>query len=413
MSVLSAPRAGARRHWLLLGCTAPLAAVALGWVTWWSLVRPGRSWVFDLRVYLAVGRAVWAGHPAYLAHNASGYGFTYPPFAALPSAVVALLPTSVAAVCWDAAVVAVVALLAARLTRAVVPRRRAWLVLAVFALALVSQPVRVTLRFGQVEVFLLALVVADLSGWLRRLPRGVLIGLATAVKWTPAVFIPYLWFTGRRRAAGWAFGVAVGGQLVAWLLLPHDARAYFTRFAWDDHRFGDLAGTGNQSIRGMLLRAGLGSHHVLLPWAVLAAAVVLFALWRSVRRGAADPFGAAAVLGCASVAASPVSWTHHLVWVLLGLGLLAARGGRRSRVAAAVGVVIMVGNFPIWGHRLLHVAALPHAVGDLVTDLPALLAIALVAVVPLRARTAPAMSRRGHPPLPRLHAARSAAPTST
>jgi len=50
-----------------------------------------------------------------------------------------------------------------------------------------------------------------------RWPRGALIGLATAIKLVPGVFIVYLLITGRRRAAAVSvatFALVSGGGLV-------------------------------------------------------------------------------------------------------------------------------------------------------------------------------------------------------
>ncbi len=57
------------------------------------------------------------------------------------------------------------------------------------------------IRYGQVGIVLMALCLFDCLPRPTRLPRGALVGLATAVKLVPGIFIPYLWLTGRRRAA--------------------------------------------------------------------------------------------------------------------------------------------------------------------------------------------------------------------
>lgn len=63
---------------------------------------------------------------------------------------------------------------------------------AVILLGEVIEPVRTAVYDGQVDVVLMALVVLDVLVIDRCRPRGLLIGVAAAVKLTPAVFVLYL-----------------------------------------------------------------------------------------------------------------------------------------------------------------------------------------------------------------------------
>lgn len=51
---------------------------------------------------------------------------------------------------------------------------------------------------------------------------------------------------------------------------------------------------------------------------------------------------AAVLVGCATVAASPVSWTHHQVWTVLAAMLLIAMHGALRRIAGAVLLLVMI-----------------------------------------------------------------------
>ena len=110
-----------------------------------------------------------------------------------------------------------------------------------------------------------------------RWPRGLLVGFATAVKLVPGIFIPYLWLTGRRRAAGVA--AATFGVLHA------PRRHRHAGDSWDFFHSKIFEPTSpsfftNQSLEGMLQRAIAG------PWRVLwLVAVVVGALLRAARRG--------------------------------------------------------------------------------------------------------------------------------
>jgi alpha-1,2-mannosyltransferase len=69
----------------------------------------------------------------------------------------------------------------------------------------------------------------------------------------------------------------------------------------------------------------------------LAAAAVL------ARHG--DWLSAVAATGATGLV-SPISWTHHWVWIVPGLAVL-LRGGRASRIAALCGYVLFV-LAPMW-----------------------------------------------------------------
>jgi hypothetical protein len=77
---------------------------------------------------------------------------------------------------------------------------------------------------------------------------------------------------------------------------------------------------------------------VVVGGAGLAVAAVL------ARRG--DWLGAAAVTGTTGLLVSPISWTHHWVWILPALVVL-TRGGIGSRAAAALAYVLFV-LAPMW-----------------------------------------------------------------
>ncbi|MEU1949328.1 glycosyltransferase family 87 protein, partial [Streptomyces sp. NPDC020125] len=171
-----------------------------------------RDW-FDLNVYYgAVGHWLRDGRIYdFTIPGADGadYGFTYPPFAALCMLPMALFD-------WPAAItlsmVLNVAASATLLTWLIGPivRRHGWnkwfaFVVAACLFALL-EPVRDTFSFGQVNLLLLVLVFFD--AWLLSTGRGRFagcgIGLAAAIKLTPAIFIGYLLITRRWRAAATA-----------------------------------------------------------------------------------------------------------------------------------------------------------------------------------------------------------------
>ncbi|HEV2937283.1 MAG TPA: glycosyltransferase family 87 protein, partial [Streptosporangiaceae bacterium] len=235
------------------------AAVALGALAWIAalavvepLVRgyltsvPDQRMV-DLNVYRMSGVSVLQGQPLYtvLTQPPQLLPFTYPPLAAVFAVPLALMPWSAAQLVW---VPVIYVPLAVVIWYAFAPlldrsgRMRPVAFAAVFAACAYLFPVRDEMRFGQVDMVLLGLAVADCAARRPWWPRGALVGLATAIKLVPGVFIVYLWLSGRRRAARTAALVALACTLGAWLLLPHDSVTYWTSAVFDPGRLGSNAG---------------------------------------------------------------------------------------------------------------------------------------------------------------------------
>jgi alpha-1,2-mannosyltransferase len=203
--------------------------------------------------------------------------------------------------------------------------------------ALFLEPVRNTLNYGQVNVALMALVAADCLVGAPRWPRGALVGIAAAVKLTPAVFV--LFFVLRRdwRAAALAALSFCGCAGIGFLLAWHDSVEYWTSVLFQASRPGSPGYAANQSIQGVLARAGLDPHSPAgtVTWLVLSAVVVAVAC-----RGMRTAFAAAADAWALSLNAfaglliSPISWSHHWVWgetAVLTLAILGWRGCNRDR----------------------------------------------------------------------------------
>jgi alpha-1,2-mannosyltransferase len=307
---------------------------------------------FDLGVYRGAVRS-WLldGGDLYdFRYQDSEYGFTYPPFAAL-----ALSPLAVTS--WPVAVAAGLTVnagcVALLLRWFLVPilRRRGrpvWLPCALAFLAvLVFEPARDTFSYGQVNLVLLVLVCGDLRN--RRLP-GVGVGLAAAIKLTPAVFIGYLLLSRRYRAAATATVTAAGATLVAFLLAPDASRVFWTSALWDTGRVGRLYYVSNQSLRGVVARLEAPGTW----WIAGAALVVAYWCWWvcSKRPGQVAGFAVTGAVGCLI---SPVTWVHHLVWLLPGLFLALewawSTGGRtlrRRRLAGLAAGFVVLSSSLVW-----------------------------------------------------------------
>lgn len=306
-----------------------------------------RGW-FDLRVYHGAVDS-WIHHGGRLYdYRVPGttYGFTYPPFAAvamLPMALLGLHAAIAAALLLNLAALAVVL----RILTGPAWRRYGWYGCALAACALaLFEPLRDTFSFGQVNVLLLALVLVD--AWLLATGRGrwagVGIGLAAAVKLTPALFIGLLLLARRRRAAAVATAVAVAATALAAAVAPDASRFYWTEAMWDTTRVGRLDYVSNQSLQGILARLGEPDRAV---WAV--AVLLVLGVWaaRARRAVAAGEWTTAfALTGLTACLVSPITWVHHLVWLLPSLAVLVRAG--HPRIAATLYAVLCTSVVWLW-----------------------------------------------------------------
>ncbi|MFE2537772.1 glycosyltransferase 87 family protein [Streptomyces sp. NPDC059371] len=332
-----------RRFLLVLGL-----AVAVGVFT--ATVPLLRDW-FDLRVYYgAVDTWVHHGGSIY-DYRVPGttYGFTYPPFAA-----VGMLPMALVGLGTAIAVTLLLNLAALTLVVGILAgpelRRFGWFgcALAACVLALL-EPVRDTFSFGQVNLVLLALVLSD--AWLLSSGRGRLagvgIGLAAAIKLTPALFIALLLLGRRWRAAGVATAVAAAATALAAWAAPDASRFYWTDALWDTTRIGRLDYVSNQSLQGVLARLVAPQEPSRAIWATLALLVLCVWVWRTSRAlSDEDWITAFALTGLAACLVSPITWVHHLVWLLPSFAVLLRR--RRLRVAAALYAVLCSSVVWLW-----------------------------------------------------------------
>jgi alpha-1,2-mannosyltransferase len=299
-----------------------------------ALDRMGAWDLIDLEVYREGASALL--HHASTLYDA-GFGrfdlpFIYPPFAA-----VAFIPLT--HLDWDLARQVFTGIGLAALVASIwwawgmTGRRptieRAGLTLAVAAVALWLEPVQQTLLFGQINFIVLGLVVYDLHLHDDRPWKGVALGLAVGLKLTPALFVVYLVLTGRRRAGLTAVGTFAATVVIGFATAPSAARQYWG----GDFLVGDKVGqsyVGNQSLKGVLLRLLNESTAADRLYVVVAVIVAVVGLWLAVRaHRAGDELLAVVVTALTMLLVSPVSWSHHWVWVAVVLVLLADRALRR------------------------------------------------------------------------------------
>ena len=290
----------------------------------WTYLLPNGANFVDLHVYL--GGADALNRPGTLydyvyADQTPDFPlpFTYPPFAAVAFYPLTFLPFWVVALGWQLGIMAAlygVVRLSQRLLGVIGGIRTAMLWTAV---AIWLEPLRSTFDYGQINVVLVLLILLAVHTnrwWL----SGLLVGLAAGVKLTPAV--AGLYFLGVRRWAAAAFSVVVFAATVAvsWLVVRDQATYYFTELLGDARRVGPIGTSFNQSWRGGISRivghdAGYGAP-VLAALAVTA--VLAWLAWRAVASDSdrQDRLGLLLVVQLFGLLLSPISWTHHWVWLL-------------------------------------------------------------------------------------------------
>jgi alpha-1,2-mannosyltransferase len=286
--------------------------------------------------------------------------FTYPPIAAVVLAPLALLPMAAAGTVLTAGSVALAAVvLGVFLRRLAGPaagssRGSWWAAGWLLPAALLLEPVRSTLAYGQVNIGLMALVTLDCLTAEPRWPRGALTGLAAALKLTPAAFVLFFLLRRDYRAAAVAMGSFAAVTAAGFALAGPDSVRYWTAIVFQTGRIGGPATAANQCIQAVLARAGLDPHTLpgAAAWLMLSAVVVVAAC-RGMRRAlAASQDGLALTLNAfAALLISPVSWSHHWVWCAPGLLTLAGPGRRHRRRlagAAAAGGLVLFAAAPQW-----------------------------------------------------------------
>ncbi|MFZ2511748.1 MAG: glycosyltransferase 87 family protein [Gordonia sp. (in: high G+C Gram-positive bacteria)] len=321
-------------------------ALAVGALLWHLNVLPGlgRGYMLfsngiDVKVYRGGGFAVLHGLPVYDEPVYKVWQFTYPPFAALGAAPLALLGIG-ATVHVMGVVNAIMLLTFMLLTLHCLGYARNWRFWCTGATLAVGvtllQPIQTTIWNGQINLVLGVLVL----GGLVLLPgrwRGLGIGLAGGIKLTPLFFLGYLAVTRQWKAAVVTVVTFAATVVIGLIGLRGQAVRFWTTTMRDTARIGPEKSAANQSINGFLHRLadlGLGQppEWLWIPIGVLVGVGGLYAAWRAQRAGAV--LLAITLTGMTTCAVSPFSWGHHWVWMapLLVITLVqAASSARRGR----------------------------------------------------------------------------------
>ncbi|MBB5895195.1 glycosyltransferase 87 family protein [Kutzneria kofuensis] len=309
------------QRWLVANART-VFAVAAGAAVLMATLWPGP--LIDVQVYQAGAQAWLEGRPLYSQPVLGTMEFTYPPFAAVFFLPLALIPLPVMCALWVIGSLCLLWMIVQRCREVAGLPPELTMVFA--AMALWLEPVRTSLMLGQINILLLGLVVFDLCRARSSKWTGVGVGLAAAVKLTPLLFVVYLLFARRWRAAGVAVATFAVTVVAGLLLVPEAAHYWIGGVFGDSTRVGPVLNWSDQSIHGMLARV-LGEPESKLPWLLAGGAVAVagsFVAGVVDRRG--DRVLALGLCGMTACAVSPFSWEHHWVWFIPVIIALAARG---------------------------------------------------------------------------------------
>jgi hypothetical protein len=285
--------------------------VALVYVFMTHTPAPSVPHLFDFHTFWQAGRDYAHGRNPYPATMTGSIDradwFVYPAPVAAAMVPLGLLPYAVA---W---IVFGVLLIAAVMTALWFLGVRDW---RCYAFAFCSFPVLKALNLGTVTPLLL---LGTAATWkFRQRPR--LLAFVVAATIVTKLFlwpiVPWLWFTGRRRAAVYALLGAVVVTVVAWIPLGFQALKHYPSLL---HQL-SLAETGAGYGAGGLAAAFGASQGVATMIPTFLAPLAIIAAWGAAR--ALPESRSLAVMIAFAIAISPVVWEHYFALALICVALV-------------------------------------------------------------------------------------------
>ena len=185
----------------------------------------------DFDVYLVGAKQVFTGHlyTSYL--TIPRLPFTYPPISARLAVPFTAVSRVTSQAIWAALTTIFLTCFLYVSLRAVRPGwQRSTLVLWSLILtfpAMVLNPVNMTFGFGQINIVLALLVLVDLTTIPavknHLIPRGIMTGVAAALKLTPLIFVPFLFATKQIRAGCVALSTFSACGVVMLIVAPSES----------------------------------------------------------------------------------------------------------------------------------------------------------------------------------------------
>jgi alpha-1,2-mannosyltransferase len=337
------------------------ALFALSLTTWvvWVLLHQKFLWSpLDLDVYRSGGLQLRKGSHLYQRNYTWVHlPFTYPPFSAVVFAAGSYLSYAALKVVMAATAVGgllLVGWLALGLAGVTKRGVRTGAMFLAAGIGLWLEPVQQTLAFGQVNILLMTAVFADLCFKDQRWWKGVGIGLAAGFKLTPIIFIAYLLVTRRLRAAAVSIATFAATIGLTYAFAPRESGQYWGGIFLDANRIGGVGYVSDQSLNGMITRL-LGNtsytqtvyHGVAV---VVLVAGLLLARWAYRQQ---DVLLSILIAAATGLLVSPISWSHHWVWMvpfLVWFGHRIRILPSRSRLLGAAAIIGLFAAWPMAGY---------------------------------------------------------------
>ncbi|MGF6888772.1 alpha-1,2-mannosyltransferase [Nocardia sp. GAS34] len=394
-----------RVRWLVPPTLVTAAVLWMAHPTW--PILPISRVFIDLQVYRLGVQAAIHGVDMYgtLPKTTMGMGlpFIYPPFAAIALGPFALIPWGVTQ--WAFFVVSVLALsITIYLTARRVWGERGtelvlWATACAIPLGVLLEPVHSTLDFGQVNLILMVLVAADCLTEKPKWRRGIGVGIAAAIKLTPAAFVLYFLIRRDYKAAITAAVTGAVATALGFALMPHESTKYWFGGMGNVSGLSGSSFRTNQSIQGVLSRLRVPEPAFTALWAVLSLALLVLAV-AAMRRAADNPPLAMSFNAVFTLLVSPISWSHHWVWIAPALLAAVGAATRLPRRRALIWYLFLLATAWIFvdgpqnrlpgdNNRELSWTPWQHIVGDTYVWLSVLLVILYVISTPRPANAEP------------------------
>ena len=284
--------------------------------------------------------------------------FPYPPIAGLMLRPLTILPPVLSALVWFTLKV-LMAAVAIRWSIRLAAGEKARFSMATMAalLILAGRPILSDLEHGNINILILFLVTGGLIAFRRGRDwlAGSLFGLATALKVTPILFVPYFAYKRQWRVVGWSLGGLCLFLLIVPGMILGNGRNWWLVWSWSGAMVEPYALEGkvetlqvNQSLAGVWFRLvtavpglecdgdefavnllSLDTRIAFWAWKGIALAILAWVAWLSqgrVRdRGHCWLACQYSLVFIAMLLISERSWKHHYVTMLLPYCVLLAQ----------------------------------------------------------------------------------------
>ncbi|WP_313550627.1 glycosyltransferase family 87 protein [Corynebacterium sp.] len=226
----------------------------------------------------------------------------------------------------------------------------------IWGIVLIFEPVRLNNGFAQINIIIMVLVALDLipRKRLKWLPQGWLIGVAAAIKITPLAMLLYFLVRKEIKPIITAGISAIIATLIAAAVRWDVAWEYFSVKLLSMGTGGDFgvqtAYQSNSSIKGAIERLytsqeGMEAASTItnIIWLCLAIITVVLGGWLMIalmNRGL--NIEAWMINAFIMLLISPVSWSHHWVWVAIAIPVLLYRAITWRHLNWAAGILISI-----------------------------------------------------------------------